>query len=414
MKTTEILTIIAISSMGLSLICSLVVIVLKKGNDTYGKARDTFIFLSIVLLTVSQFVREESERYGTSPAAKPIIDGSGKVTYDALYCQTPGGTPGGTKIQCKVEGIKKDWDWGQGCNNLFLAGKDEWKWGGIMQTTSNTSLPYKPGTWVGTNMTNEKGVTSACTKAYSGEYLNVVCNDPLMNQQCEKCNAYGIITFTTPHFKGKMTVDADVFFQATKNSKKIRCQLVNQNVKNDKIDKITVDFDLSLDDVDPTSPCDGDKFCTTPPIMGYLTINGDKKLISEKIGSLSGCKGQCDKDPMCFYPDKMVCYTKEWGQNCTMLNGFCKNNYDCTNPGEVCSDHKCIKYIPKKCVKDSDCKGSYCDSAPPKTAPFYCKTTPPTYPRPMTTGNNRGLLDETEPPTPTIFAPLFPLPSIHL
>jgi len=66
MKTKEILTIIAISSLGLSVICSLVGMVLKKGNDIYGKACNTFIFLSIVLLTVSQMVGEQEIYSDTS------------------------------------------------------------------------------------------------------------------------------------------------------------------------------------------------------------------------------------------------------------------------------------------------------------------------------------------------------------
>jgi hypothetical protein len=163
MKTKEILTIIAISSMGLSLICSLVGMVMKKGNGTYGKACNTFIFLSIVLLTVSQFVRGESERYSdtsnppvtsTVPTMKDntlvgltIKDGiiSYKVDGDTLTCDTNNTNTvinGIVSTNCKIKGIKWGDSWEDACKALYNAGKDKWGWNGecVTDTAYGESL----------------------------------------------------------------------------------------------------------------------------------------------------------------------------------------------------------------------------------------------------------------------------------
>lgn len=66
MKTKEILTIIAISSLGLCLICSLAKMAMKngaKGKKHCGKACGAFVILSVILLAVSQLLGEE-EGYG--------------------------------------------------------------------------------------------------------------------------------------------------------------------------------------------------------------------------------------------------------------------------------------------------------------------------------------------------------------
>jgi len=68
MKTKEILTIIAISSLGLCLLCSLAKMTMRnsdKGKKHCGNACGAFVLLAVILLTVSQLLREE-ERYGDS------------------------------------------------------------------------------------------------------------------------------------------------------------------------------------------------------------------------------------------------------------------------------------------------------------------------------------------------------------
>ena len=70
MKIKEILTIVAISSLGLCLICSLVGMTMKKGKKNVRKASGVFIIMSVILIVVSQLLIEP-EKYDTTAAVDP-------------------------------------------------------------------------------------------------------------------------------------------------------------------------------------------------------------------------------------------------------------------------------------------------------------------------------------------------------
>jgi hypothetical protein len=68
MNTKEILTIVALSALGLCLLCSLAKAAMKKGDKSKkhcDKACGAFVFLAIVLMAVSQLLGEENEKYDT-------------------------------------------------------------------------------------------------------------------------------------------------------------------------------------------------------------------------------------------------------------------------------------------------------------------------------------------------------------
>ena len=171
-------------------------------------------------------------------------------------------------------------------------------------------MPVTNQTYVGTE--------NMCYSTTYGEYLNVACNDPRINTNCEKCNSKGIVTFTSQPFGTINTTDTNVVF--TSGSKISTTGKLVDRVENNGHDTVIVDFDLSWGDKDPTSPCDTDDIYCEDTISSdsWITINGIKKQIITKIGSLSGCKELCHKDDFCFFPSKMICDTKNWGQNCSM------------------------------------------------------------------------------------------------
>jgi len=65
MNTKEILSIVALAALGLCLLCSLAKAAMKgdKAKKQCDKACGAFVFLAIVLLTVSQLLGEEKEKY---------------------------------------------------------------------------------------------------------------------------------------------------------------------------------------------------------------------------------------------------------------------------------------------------------------------------------------------------------------
>lgn len=79
MKTQEILTIIAISSLGLCLFCSLAKALMKKGDKGKkhcDKVCGAFVFLAIILLAVSQLMGEEEKMTEKSCESPVCPDGS--------------------------------------------------------------------------------------------------------------------------------------------------------------------------------------------------------------------------------------------------------------------------------------------------------------------------------------------------
>ena len=78
MNTKEILSIVAITALGLCLLCGLAKSAMKtgdKGKNHCDKACGAFVFLAIVLLAVSQLLGE-TEKYDSSPN-----DGCGPESY---------------------------------------------------------------------------------------------------------------------------------------------------------------------------------------------------------------------------------------------------------------------------------------------------------------------------------------------
>jgi hypothetical protein len=115
MKTKEILSIVAIVSLCLCLLCKAVMKSDDESKNLCDKACGAFVFLAIVLLVVSQLLGEENEKYGTDdtpgcgPGCGPIgpqspgdakarhchniyKDCQGKILTDILLrdCQTCG------------------------------------------------------------------------------------------------------------------------------------------------------------------------------------------------------------------------------------------------------------------------------------------------------------------------------------
>jgi hypothetical protein len=74
MSTKEILTIIALVSLGLCLLCSLAKMAMKKGDKGTkhcDKVCGAFVFLAIVLLAVGQLLGEGTEKYEYAPTPTP-------------------------------------------------------------------------------------------------------------------------------------------------------------------------------------------------------------------------------------------------------------------------------------------------------------------------------------------------------
>ena len=94
MKTKEILSIVALSALGLCLLCCLAKSAMKKGDkgkNHCDKACGAFVFLAIVLLAVSQFLGEGTEKYGQGCQ---LMGG-----HNAL-CQTRYGQCGDDGVPC--------------------------------------------------------------------------------------------------------------------------------------------------------------------------------------------------------------------------------------------------------------------------------------------------------------------------
>ena len=109
MNTKEILTIIALVSLGLCLLCSLTKAVMKgdKGKKHCDKAGGAFVFVAIVLLAVSQLMGEE-EKYESPDDECP-----------QCKCWAPSFWPGtGCDVKCGARDDCKAPDPGNGGGKL--------------------------------------------------------------------------------------------------------------------------------------------------------------------------------------------------------------------------------------------------------------------------------------------------------
>lgn len=87
MNTKEILTIVALTALGLCLLCILAKSAMKKGDKSKkacGKACGAFVFLAIILLAVSQLLGEGTEKFECEVGAQ----------HNSTGCTGPGGECG--------------------------------------------------------------------------------------------------------------------------------------------------------------------------------------------------------------------------------------------------------------------------------------------------------------------------------
>ena len=103
MNTKEILTIVALATLGLCLLCSLAKAAMKgdKGKKHCDKACGAFVFLAIVLLAVSQLLGDENEKYdqpcscysasNQKPTGQDNCDNNQDCNNPTGYCRSNSG-----------------------------------------------------------------------------------------------------------------------------------------------------------------------------------------------------------------------------------------------------------------------------------------------------------------------------------
>lgn len=297
MNTKKILTIIALSSLGLCLLCGLSKYVLQKGKKECDIACCVLILLSVILLVISQLIVETYKAF--SPDLT-ILDGviSYKYKGGTMICDTGGDS---SVIDCHVMHIPGN-SWEQGCQALNEAGIKQWGWGNHID--AKVSQP------------------SACeNRGIDGEQLFTYCKDESINEQCYQCNALGIVTFTTPNFATVPKLNDSVVQiittpNSTNKTTKITGNVIKYTPGDDSNATLIVKF-MSDQDKNPLAP---DIEYST---LDNLTINGESQKPTKKIGSITGCAKLCAKvmgpqGTWCPNGWRAMQCTGDWGQNCTM------------------------------------------------------------------------------------------------